>query len=526
MIGIRQVRINILNDNKENYIKKIKNILHIKEKDIKDLIIIKKNIDARDKNNINFVYEFGLKVINENNILKRINNKDVYKLELEEYKLPLNGSKVLKNRPVIVGSGPAGLFAALILAEAGFKPIIIERGKELKERIKDVEEFWQNNKLNVNSNCQFGEGGAGTFSDGKLNTLIKDQRHLGRKVFSTFVKAGAKEEIMYLTHPHVGTDNLRIILKNMHELLEKMGVTYLFNSTLTDIIIKNNKIEAIEINHQDIIPCEVLVLAIGHSAKDTFYMLNEHHLKMESKPFAVGIRVRHKQSLINEAMYGKYANYLGNASYKLTYQTKEKRGVYSFCMCPGGYIVNASSDSNHLVINGMSNYNRDSSWDNSAIVVTVDSLDFGSSPFAGLHFQEELERKAYELGHGYIPIQKYIDFKNNKISSKEENIEGFKGKTIDANLRDIFPEYINKSLLEAFPYFNTRIKEFNADDVILAGVEDRTSSAIRIIRDDNLESNIKGIYPAGEGAGYAGGITSSAIDGIKVAEAIIKKYKY
>ena len=435
--------------------------------------------------------------------------------------------KCLTYRPIVVGSGPAGLFCAYMLALHNYKPIVIERGQDVDKRIIDVETFWQTGILNPSSNVQFGEGGAGTFSDGKLNTLVKDPLNRHRKVFEIFVEAGAKEEILYENKPHIGTDLLIDIVKNIRYKIIAMGGEFRFDTCLTNIICDKQNLVGIQVNNNRIINTEVLVLAIGHSARDTFKMLSESSLTMQSKPFAVGVRIQHPQSLINKSQYGVVNHsILPNASYKLTHKASNGRGVYTFCMCPGGYVVNASSETNMLAINGMSNYKRDSENANSAVIVTVNPKDFGNDIMSGVEFQRELERKAFIEGKGNIPIQLYGDFKHNKISECFGNIKPiFKGQYTFGNIRNIFPNYINETLIEGIENFSKRINGYASDDAIIAGVESRTSSPIKIIRNDFCESNIKGIYPAGEGAGYAGGITSAAIDGIIVAENIAKIYK-
>lgn len=525
MIKIRQIKIEVTKSNEDNLLKSISKKLKTDISNIENYTIEKLSIDARNKEEIYYVYEVNVNVKNEKEILSKNTNSDVTLTELKKYEIKEKGDLKLNNRPVIVGSGPSGLFAAYILAEEGYKPIIIERGENIEKRVESVETFWKIGKLNQNSNVQFGEGGAGTFSDGKLNTLIKDEFCRGKKVFETFIENGANEDILYSYKPHIGTNLLRVVIKNMREKIIKMGGVFRYNTCLTDIIYDNNNLKQIEVNKNELIDCEVLVLAIGHSARDTFYMLN-NKLNMEAKPFAVGVRVVHKQSMIDESQFGKkYKDILSPATYKLTYNNSS-RGVYSFCMCPGGYIVNASSEQNMLAINGMSNHERESGFANSAIVVTITPDDFGKNPLDGIEYQRNLEKKAYELGDGKIPIQLLKDFKENKISISLGNINPiFKGDYNFANLNELLPTYISDSIKEAFESFGKKIKNFDDDDTVLAGVESRTSSPVRILRNDLFESNIKGIYPSGEGAGYAGGITSAAIDGIKVAEAIIKKYK-
>lgn len=525
MIRVRQIFIDIEHDTKEEIIKKIVKKLKIKKEEIIDIKINKKSLDARKKNNLHYVYEIDLKVKNEDKILKKNNSKDIFITPEETYEFEITGTQKMNERPIIVGAGPAGLFAAYMLAENGYHPLIIERGEKTEDRIKTVEEFWKNNNLNEESNVQFGEGGAGTFSDGKLNTLVKDKNYRMKKAFEIFVECGAPKEILYINNPHIGTDNLRKIIINMRNKIIEYGGEFRYNTKLTNIIIENNQIKQIEVNNKELINCENLILAIGHSARDTFEMLSKNKMEMSPKPFAVGVRVIHNQELINNNQYGKNKN-LPSASYKLTYQTKEKRGVYSFCMCPGGYVVNSSSEKNHLVINGMSNYKRDTGYANSAIVVTVSPNDFDNELFGGVKFQRKLEQKAYEIGKGKIPMQTYENFKNNKtIETKIKQEKMLKGDYMSANLNEIFPNYITASLKEAIEYFDTKIPGFKDKNTLLLGVETRTSSPIRINRDETYQSNIKGIYPCGEGSGYAGGITTSAMDGIKISEQIAKTYK-
>ena len=519
MIRIRQIKLPI-DHKKEDIINKICKKINIKKEDIKAMIINKKSIDARKI--INYIYEIDIKTDKEKQILnKKI--KDVIKTPDEKYTFKISGKQKLKERPIIIGSGPSGLFCAYFLSKYGYKPLIIERGEKIEDRIKTVEKFWETNILNPNSNVQFGEGGAGTFSDGKLNTTSKDIRI--KEILKIFVKNGAPKEILYIKNPHIGTDILRKVIKNIREEIIKYGGKFIFNTCLEEIIIKNNKIKQIIINSKKI-NAENLILAIGHSSRDTFKMLNKNNIKIIPKPFAIGIRIQHKQEVIDKNQYGKEYKKLPRASYKLTYKASNGRGVYSFCMCPGGFVVNSSSEEKKLVINGMSNYKRDEENANSAIIVTVNPDDFGHNPLDGVAYQEKLEKITYKEGIGNIPIQLYKDFKNNKNSNNFKKIKPvIKGKYTFANLNNIFPPYITKSLIEGIENFNKKIKGFSDDDTILAAIESRTSSPIKIIRDENLESNIKGIYPCGEGAGYAGGIITSAIDGIKVAEAIAKKYK-
>ena len=526
MIKVRQIKVDVLLDNDDTRLNALIRKIKLKKENILTYKISKQSLDARDKNNIFYVYEMIVKIKNEDIYLENNKNKDITYYEEEHYSFEKTGTNKVQNSIVIVGSGPAGLFASYILAENGYKPIIIERGKKIEERIKDVENFWNYNILNKNSNVQFGEGGAGTFSDGKLNTLIKDKNNRMKKVFNTFVECGAPEEILFSYKPHIGTDKLRNVIINMRNKIISMGGTFLYETTLTNIVVKNNKLEKIIVKEKDEIKCDALILAIGHSARDTFEMLYEKNIAMQNKPFAVGLRIQHNQNMINESQYGKkYANFLGASSYKLTHQING-RGVYTFCMCPGGFVVNASSEEKRLVVNGMSNYNRDEKNANSAIIVTVNENDYGTNILDGVRYQRKLEEKAYEIGSGLIPVQLFKDYKNNKTSNNFNNILPiFKGKYNFSNLNALFSKEINDSLKESIEFYGKKIKGFNNDDAILAGVESRTSSPVKIIRNENYESNILGVFPCGEGAGYAGGITSAAVDGIKVAEAIGKIYK-
>ena len=501
---------------------KVKNKLDLKKELVKILNsndftykIDKESIDARH-NKLFYIYTVDVDIKNEDKYL----SESITKTPDETYKVNITGTKKLKSRPVIIGSGPSGLFMGYMLSLYGYKPLIIERGEDIPDRVKAVEEFWKTGKLNINSNIQFGLGGAGTFSDGKLNTLVKDKNYRCKKVFEIFKNFGANEEIMYSKYPHIGTDVLIKVVTNMKNKIIENGGEFRFNSLLEDINI-TDKINSIIVNGE-VIDTDILILAIGHSAKETFYMLEKKGIKMESKSFAVGLRIEHPRVMINKSQYN---NEKMNASYKLTYQTKD-RGVYTFCMCPGGYIVNASSEDKRLVINGMSNYKRDSLNSNSALIVTVSSKDYGPNLFDGLEFQRNLESEAYKLCNGKIPVQLYKDFKNNTKSDKFGSFKPcIKGSYELSNLNLILPNYISDSIKEAINDFGKKIKGFDRDDAILSGIESRTSSPIRILRDEKFESNIKGIYPIGEGSGYAGGITTSAMDALKAFEEIIKIYK-
>ena len=521
MIKVREIKIDAKDNGKELLKRKVIKKLNVKEDEILDFKITKESIDAR-KIPVYLIYEVDVKLKDENKIRK---SKDILKVEEKKYSFNEEGSKELTSRIVVVGSGPAGLFASYMLSEAGYKPIIIERGVKVEERVEKVKKYWEEGILDENSNVCFGEGGAGTFSDGKLNTLNKDEFGRIEKVYEIFVENGAPEEILYKNKPHIGTDILRKVIKNMREKIISKGGEYRFSSMLTDLDIENDKLKGVYINGE-YLKCENLVLAIGHSARDTFRMLHERGLCLENKPFAVGLRIIHNQELINDNQYGDYSKYFDNASYKLTYKSSSGKGVYTFCMCPGGYVVNSSNKNGELLVNGMSNYKRDSGYANSAVVVTIDEKDYGTKLFDGMNYQAELEKKAYQIGCGQIPVERYEDYKNNiEGTSFGKIIPEFKGLYKFANLNEIFAEKINDTLKEGIENFNTKIKGFSDGDSVLAGVESRTSSPVRIIRDENMESNIKGIYPIGEGAGYSGGITTSSVDGIKVSEILRSKYK-
>ena len=519
MIRVRQVKVSINKVDNLPYV--VANKLNINRNDILDLNIIKESIDSRHKPDIYFVYEVDVKLKDESKI--KFNN-DIFISPKEEYSFTPKGDIKLNHRPIIVGAGPAGLFASYQLATYGYKPIVIERGSKVEDRIKDVENFLKTGVLNTESNVQFGEGGAGTFSDGKLNTMVKDKEYRSKKVLETFVKFGAPKEILYSFKPHIGTDLLINVITNMRNEIIRLGGEFRYNSKLEDIVIQNNKIVKVKVN-DEYIDTDVVVLALGHSARDTFYMLN-NYLHMEPKPFALGVRIEHKQSMIDKSQYGMVSDILGPASYKLTHTCKNGRGVYTFCMCPGGYVINSSSEANMLAINGMSNHARDTENANSALIVTVTPNDFGTNPLDGIEYQRDLERKAYNLNSGKIPVQLYKDFKLNQKSTSFGEVKPiFKGNYELSNINEILPKYIIESLVEGIEEFNKKIKGFSNDDAILAAIESRTSSPVRITRDENYISNIEGIYPCGEGAGYAGGITSAAIDGIKVSEAIMNKYE-
>ncbi len=527
MIRIQQVKLSIDHNEEDLYIKAAE-ALKVKKEEIKSLSVFRKSIDARKKEEILFIYALDVELDREIKIPKRNNNISVVKPFV--YEVEATGEKPLNSRPVIVGCGPAGLFCALLLAEKGYNPIILERGKKVKERVKDIDKFWRDGALNLRSNIQFGEGGAGTFSDGKLNTLIKDRSKRGKKVLEEFVEAGAPSEITYINKPHIGTDLLRGCLVNIRKKIIELGGTFRFEECLTDINVKNGNIYRI-VTESDIIETDVLVLAIGHSARDTFEMLNGK-LELKAKPFAMGVRIEHPQQMISEAQYGSMAGNpkLGPADYKFVHKCKNGRSCYTFCMCPGGVVTASSSEKGGVVTNGMSFHDRDLENANAAVVVSIDPEDFGGrdNPIAGIDFQRKFEQKAFEIAGGnyHAPVQLFKDFKEKKVSTSYGEIyPTYRPGASFANLWECLPDYVCESLAEGITAFGKWLDNFDRDDALLTGVETRTSSPLRITRDDDLQSSIKGIYPCGEGSGYAGGIMSASIDGLKIAEQIIKTYK-
>jgi len=516
---IRLDNIKIFEDlSEEQVISKSLKKNRIDKQDVLETNIIKKSIDARDKRNVHYNYSLDIKVKDES---KYPNLKVVKELE----KQMINKKRKSVYKPIIVGSGPAGLFCALTLVDNGYEPIILEQGSSVDERIKYINEYKSTGHLNELCNVQFGEGGAGTFSDGKLTTGINSP--LIKDVLNYFYKFGAPKEITYLSHPHIGTDNLIKILKNIREYIESKGGEYHFDTKLINIK-KENDVYLLETNNQQFIT-DCLVLAIGHSARDTYKMLLDNNVNMVRKNFSVGVRIEHKQSMINESQYGTITKlHLPPAEYKLAYHNDE-RSCYTFCMCPGGEVIASSSNKEAIVTNGMSEYKRDKENANAALLVNVLTTDFtGTDPLAGMYFQEELEHHAYILGgsNNYAPVQRVEDYLNNKPSTHIGSIiPSYKPGYTLTNLNELFPEYINKTLKEGIISFDHKIKGFANPDAILTGVETRSSSPVTITRNEDLECNLEGIYPCGEGAGYAGGITSAAVDGIKVAIKIIEKEK-
>lgn len=510
--------------------KKILKLLKISSKDLKSFSIIRRSLDARKKPTLFYSYIIDVEVSNEVQLLQKNKFKNVSAIDTAEYRfpeLPFKGTSKKSSRPVIVGLGPAGLFCGYYLAKQGLNPIILERGKPVEQRLKDVEDFWNSGVLNTESNVQFGEGGAGTFSDGKLNTLVKDKYGRNKEVLKIFVENGAPEKIIYVQKPHIGTDVLIDVVRNIRNKMLSLGAEIHYETKMTDILQNSGIITGVKTNDGRMFPTNTVVLAIGHSARDTFRMCHERNIPMEPKSFAVGFRVEHPQELINIQQYGEnYPDCLPTAAYKVTAKSDNGRGVYSFCMCPGGYVVNASSEEGHLAINGMSYSKRDGKNANSAIIVSVNPEDFsGQGPLSGVEFQRQIEKKAYEIGNGKIPIQYYKDFKG----SPEHNgtiPQGFtpsiKGNYQFADVNQILPTQLNSSFIQGMEHFHKIIPGFADDYALVSGIESRTSSPLRILRDESGQStSLKGLYPCGEGAGYAGGITSAAMDGLYVAERIV-----
>ena len=550
MIRINQLKMPLGHD-RAGLLDKAARMLHVPAGEIEKLAIIKQSVDARKKPDIRYSYvvDIGIRqagLQKEEKLVRRLKDRNVAVHKEAPYRLPEPGTECMAGRPVIIGTGPAGLFCGLMLARKGYMPILLERGEDVDARTDRVARFWETGQLDPSSNVQFGEGGAGTFSDGKLNTLVKDTFGRNREVLRILTEFGGDPSILYVNKPHIGTDVLSRIVKSIRTEIEKLGGQVLFQSQVTDFVTggepgESRRIKALVVNGSQVLEAETVVLAIGHSARDTFETLLARGIPMEPKAFAVGLRVQHPQTLINESQYGmKECGELGPASYKLTWKASDERGVYSFCMCPGGYVVNASSEPGRLAVNGMSYHDRAGENANSAIIVTVTPEDFcgmetgagtdrgceaPGDAMAGIRFQRRLEETAFCLGKGNIPVQLYGDFKEGRVSEGFGGVNpAFRGGYAFANLRELFPEPLSRAFMEGMEGFGTMIRGFDRPDAILAGIESRTSSPVRIPRDQGMESPVKGIFPCGEGAGYAGGITSAAMDGIKTAEEIIRRY--
>ena len=504
--------------------------LGIKDAELLDFSVFKRSYDARKKNSeITFVYIIDADVADEDKVLGRLAEDRNIRVSPDTGYYPVGQApEGLSERPLVVGFGPCGLFAALTLAQMGFRPIVLERGRDVRSRTKDTWALWRKRVLSPESNVQFGEGGAGLFSDGKLYSQIKDPKFYGRKVMHEFVRAGAPEEIMFVSKPHIGTFRLTGVVSTMREEIKALGGEVRFDSRVVDFIIEDGRIQGVRMADGEELRSRYVVLALGHSSRDTFRMLHERGVYIEAKPFAVGFRIEHPQSLIDNARLGKYAGHpeLGAADYKLVYHAKNGRAVYSFCMCPGGTVVAATSEPNRVVTNGMSQYSRNERNANAGIVVGISpEEDFPGGPLAGVELQERLESRAFELGGSdyCAPGQLVGDFIRGRASSAFGEVEpSYKPGVRLGDLAPSLPDYVIEAIREALPAFGKQIRGFDRADAVLTGIETRTSSPVRIKRDnESLQSiNTRGLYPAGEGAGYAGGILSAGVDGIKVAEAV------
>jgi uncharacterized FAD-dependent dehydrogenase len=486
--------------------------------------VVRRGQDARKKPNVFYVYTVDVEVPDEAGLLARLNDKHVRPAPDTEYKFVARAPSEGFARPLVIGAGPCGLFSALILAQTGFRPIILERGKEVRARTKDTWALWRKSVLTPESNVQFGEGGAGTFSDGKLYSQIKDPRHLGRKVLDEFVRAGAPEEILTEAHPHIGTFRLVGMVERLRASIEALGGEYRFESKVADLLIEDGQIDGVRLESGEEILSDHVVLAVGHSARDVFEMLLARGVAMEAKAFSIGFRIEHPQSLIDKAKFGASRKELGAAEYRLVHHASNGRSVYSFCMCPGGTVVAAASEPGRVVTNGMSQYSRNERNANAGIVVGITPEDYPGSPLAGMTLQRHWEGEAFAAGGGTYaaPAQRVGDFIKGVASTALGSvIPSYRPGVTPSDLSTCLPDYAIAAIREALTAFGKEIKGFDMDDAVLTGVETRTSSPVRIGRGEDFQSlNLRGLYPAGEGAGYAGGILSAAIDGIKVAEAI------
>lgn len=536
MIRVNQIKVP-LSHGREDVLYKTAKVLRVAPEKILSWRIVKKSIDARKKPEIVVIYSVDVCVEAQDRVLRACRSKQVQAVDEKPYAFPAQGEEALGCRPVIVGTGPAGLFCGYLLAKHGYRPLILERGGCVEERQKDVEKFWREGALNPQSNVQFGEGGAGTFSDGKLNTLVKDKCGRNKEVLRIFAENGAPEEILYEAKPHIGTDILCKVVRSMREQITAWGGEIRFHAQVTELCTDQNRVTGVVVNGEENLACEAVILAIGHSARDTFEMLYEKRVPMEAKSFAVGLRMEHPRKLIDRMQYGVEEHpLLPAASYKVTAQTSSGRGVYSFCMCPGGYVVNASSEAGRLAVNGMSYSGRDGDNSNSAMIVTVMPQDYrDDSPLAGIAFQRELEEKAYRIGGGAVPVERYGDYRcavtgqPSEVSVIMTEYPDFtpavKGECHMAPVHDILPKELNEALVEGIDSIGHKMPGFADSGAYLSGIESRTSSPVRIMRDETGQSAVRGLYPCGEGAGYAGGITSAAMDGMLIAEKIGAKYK-
>lgn len=549
IIRMNQIKLPVMHT-KAELDQAVKKVLHSKEIPVYD--IVKKSVDARNKEHLLYSYSVEVpfdaeirkqqsRLFKDKNIVLTEHQVYTFQKQVQASEFYMEQREALKVPPIIVGTGPAGLFCGYQLAKAGYQPVLIERGKSVDERIKEIENYWDGAPLNESCNVQFGEGGAGTFSDGKLNSMIKDKYRRIEEVLRTFVMYGADSEILYLNKPHIGTDMLRDVVKNMRNAILELGGQVYFDTCLSGIQYNpaGTGIQSITVKQngdEKIFPCDCLVLALGHSARDTFYMLKEHHVMITPKAFAVGLRIEHPAEMIQRAQYGSSdaAKSLPAADYKLTYQTEEGRAVYSFCMCPGGHIVDASSEKQQIAVNGMSYHGRNATNSNSAIVVNVTPEDFerecGDSvlknPLLGIEFQRKWEHAAYIAGQGRVPLQLFGDYRSHqKTTGLGAVAPDIKGQYSLSDLNDCLPKFVNDAIIRGIMSFEHRIPGFSREDAVLCGIESRTSSPVRIERNQRFQSNVQGVFPCGEGAGYAGGITSAAVDGIKVAEAVAAQFK-
>lgn len=533
--GGKMIRINNIKANLDVDAAGLKEIVSMKTglepERIKSLKIAKKSVDARNKSNVQFVYALDMEVFGDEDYIASILAwKDI--VQIKETASLSFAPKTFAGglRPVVAGTGPAGMFAGLALAEAGLRPILLERGKAVSERRKDVEFFWQTGHLNPESNVQFGEGGAGTFSDGKLMTGIKKDAFTAR-VLQELAAAGAPEEILYLAKPHIGTDKLAVVVRRIREKIVSLGGEYRFENRLEDLIVRDGKLTGLKIAAPDgkiyEQPTDRLILAVGHSARDTFEMLHKNGVYIEQKPFSVGVRIEHVQKSVDAAQYGRFAGHpaLGVADYKLAAHFDNGRSAYTFCMCPGGMVVAAASEPGRVVTNGMSEFARDGKNANAALLVGVEPRDFGSAhPLAGMYFQRRLEEAAFRAGGGdyRAPAQLVGDFLKKQVSTAVGNVNpSYRPGVRFADLSAVLPDFVTETMRRAIVEMDGKLRGFAAADAVLTGVETRSSSPIRIMRDEHFEANIKGLYPCGEGAGYAGGIVSSAVDGLKTCLAVI-----